>query len=64
MARDTSGKLVRVLDSAAQAHLGTRSWTGLDESEGSGSSAAVLEQGMAGMALHYESAAGAPEGRR
>lgn len=64
MARDTSGKLVKVLDSAAQAHLGTRSWTGLDESEGSGTSAAVLEQGMAGMALHYESAAGAPEGRR
>ncbi|WFD36490.1 Diphthamide biosynthesis protein 2 [Malassezia cuniculi] len=60
VARDASGTLTKVLDSAARAHLGTRSWTGLDDAEGTGS-AAVLEQGMAGMALHYRSAAGAPE---
>lgn len=63
VARDASGALTKVLDSASRAHLGTRSWKGLDDSEGTGS-AATLEQGVAGMALHYHSAAGAPEGNR
>ncbi|KAI3623729.1 Diphthamide biosynthesis protein 2 [Malassezia furfur] len=59
--RDASGRMVKVLDSAALQHHQQRSWVGLDRNEGAGAPA-QLEQGMAGFAQHYWSADGEGEG--
>lgn len=59
-----TGQLCKVLDSAALAHRGTRTWHGLDPTEGTQSGPARLEQGSVGFAQHYRAADGASEGTR
>lgn len=60
--RDASGRMVKVLESAALPHHQQRTWVGLDRDEGAARPAALLEQGMQGFAQHYESAEGHTEG--
>lgn len=57
----TSGQLIKVLDSAALARRGERTWHGLDPNEGQ-AHAAVLEQGLEGFAQSYRAADGTREG--
>lgn len=57
----TSGQLTKVLDSAALARRGERTWHGLDPNEGQ-AHAATLEQGLEGFAQSYRAADGTREG--